>query len=128
MADPAAARAAAILLVDDEGVVRHPVAEGLRRFGHAVTEADSGEAARSILADPARPVDLLITDFSMPGIDGLELARLARELRPALPILLMSGREDLPAEGVQRVDRMLVKPFRRADLLAAVAALVDAAA
>ena len=125
MADPERVRSAALLLVDDEELVRPVVAAGLRRAGHDVLEAGSAERALDLLADPARVVDLLITDIRMPGMDGPELARRALALRPGLRVLFVSGSPDLPADAEALPGPLLLKPFRRPDLLAAIAVLLD---
>jgi len=79
-----------IMLVDDEPEVLAILAEGLRERGHKVVEAAGGLQALGILAaDPA--IELLVTDLSMPGIDGLTLIREARRLRPGLPAMLVTG-------------------------------------
>ena len=72
------------MVVDDNDAIRRLVVTLLRREGYEVLEADSGEQALRI---PAAFVDLLVTDFSMPGMLGLELAE---KLRPA-KVLFTSG-------------------------------------
>ena len=87
---PAIARACRLMLVDDEPEVLAILAEGLRERGHMVVEAGGGlQALGGLAADPA--IELLVTDLSMPGIDGLTLIREARRLRPGLPALLLTG-------------------------------------
>jgi CheY-like chemotaxis protein len=85
-----------ILCVDDEAV---PLT--LRRFvleksGFAVIPASSATEALDILN--AQVVDLVLTDLLMPGLSGLELARKIKERRPALPIILLSGVNELPED------------------------------
>ncbi|RAK58010.1 ATP-binding protein [Phenylobacterium deserti] len=115
-------RTGRLLLVDDDELVRTSTAELLREHGHIVSEASSAsEALKLLRADPQ--IDVLVTDYAMPGRTGGELLREARLLRPDLPALLITGyagaAEDVPAD----VDR-LGKPFRRAELLNRVAALL----
>ena len=87
---PASARACRLMLVDDEPEVLAILAEGLRERGHVVVEAGGGlQALGALAADPA--IELLVTDLSMPGIDGLTLIREAWRLRPGLPALLLTG-------------------------------------
>jgi signal transduction histidine kinase/ActR/RegA family two-component response regulator len=87
---PASARACRLMLVDDEPEVLAILAEGLRERGHMVVEAGGGlQALGALAADPA--IELLVTDLSMPGIDGLTLIMEARRLRPGLPALLLTG-------------------------------------
>ncbi|UVF19402.1 response regulator [Microvirga terrae] len=102
-----------ILLVDDDAEVRTVTAAYLTEMGHRVVEAADGSSALDILkAD--NHLDLLIADFAMPGMTGTDLADQAREIRPNLGILLVTGYADpkrLPESYL-----MLHKPFSRADL------------
>jgi len=80
----------AVLVVDDEALVREVGAELLIDLGFQVLEADSGEAALRILE--SRPdISLLFTDVRMPGMDGVELARRAALLNPRLKVIFVSG-------------------------------------
>lgn len=87
----APAVAARILLVEDEAATGRLVRVMLERAGYSVEVADGGQEALDLLAGPVATFDLLISDVVMPGIDGVELARRAREQWPALPVLLTSG-------------------------------------
>lgn len=111
-----------ILLVDDEDLVRDATAEMLRELGHSVVTAIGAEDALSQLSSGLE-VDLVITDYMMPRMDGAEFAARIREEQPDLPILVITGysgseeiASDLPRLG---------KPFGQADLAKAVARLVD---
>jgi two-component system, cell cycle sensor histidine kinase and response regulator CckA len=89
-----------VLLVDDDDSVRHMTALLLRRQGFPVREAASGEQALGILANPSIPLAILISDVRMPGMNGFELALIARGRRPGMPALLMSGYvDDLSLQG-----------------------------
>jgi signal transduction histidine kinase/ActR/RegA family two-component response regulator len=79
-----------ILLVDDEAIVRALTAEGLEAAGLAVLSAGGGPEALQLL-DSGAAADVLITDLSMPGMDGLALIREARRRRPELPAILLTG-------------------------------------
>jgi two-component system cell cycle sensor histidine kinase/response regulator CckA len=100
-----------ILLAEDELLLRMSAARGLERLGYRVRQAADGEAALARL-DEGRP-DLIISDIRMPGLDGLELARRARQRHPGLPVLLVTGFADeaaraaLPGADVG----VLEKPF-----------------
>jgi two-component system cell cycle sensor histidine kinase/response regulator CckA len=106
-----------ILLVEDDTAVRIVFERALRGGGHDVTAAAAAEPALELLQSP-KPFDILVSDVMMPGIDGVELAARARALRPALPIILVSGYAEMPlhraadAQGV----RFLSKPFTLAEL------------
>ena len=112
---------ARILLVEDEAPLRRLAERALTRAGYAVDAAADAEEAAGRFALPAPA--LLLSDVSLPGQDGLALARAARAAWPGLPVLLMSGYAeaalgtDLAAEGIG----FLGKPFGPAELLAAVA-------
>jgi signal transduction histidine kinase len=115
-------RRASILLVDDENLVRSATAEMLREMGHSVIEAATGSAALDCLNSGER-IDLLITDYLMPGMRGSELAEDARDIRPGLPVMLLTGYANL-AKGEAAGLPRLSKPFREADLARAVAGLL----
>ncbi|KQT63884.1 MULTISPECIES: response regulator [unclassified Pseudomonas] len=85
------ANASTILVVEDDDIVRMLIVDVLEELEYTVLEADDGNAALEILADPGNAIDLMMTDHGLPGMDGRELAEKARELRPALPILFASG-------------------------------------
>jgi len=113
-----------VLVVDDEAGVRNFMADALRGAGYnAVEAADVGVALRMLEADTP---DLLLTDYSMPGMNGLELAERGRAFDPRLRVLIVSGYADADRLGASAVrPALLRKPFDEAELLAAVrAALV----
>ena len=119
--DSASARPSdTVLLVDDHDLVRATTAEVLVDLGYRVIEARSGEDAIRLLADGLE-IDLMITDLLMPGLDGTELAALARARRPGLPVLLVSGQSD--PDGVPAELPCLTKPYRRTALADCLAAL-----
>jgi CheY-like chemotaxis protein len=112
----AAVPSATILLVDDDADVRAVTAESLRELGHDVIEGTDGPDALARLAEHDE-VALLLVDWSMPGMDGVEVARRARLLRPGLAVLLSTGY----AETGPLADRpagllVLKKPYRAQEL------------
>ncbi|MFO1141785.1 MAG: response regulator [Amaricoccus sp.] len=112
-----------ILIVDDDALIAMSTVDMLEDLGHEVLEANSGKRALEILSDVDR-VDLMITDYSMPKMNGMELATTARQLRPDLPILLATGYADLPAEpdiDLPRID----KPYHQERLAAGIAMAVQ---
>jgi CheY-like chemotaxis protein len=118
---------ATLIVVEDDGDVRDLAVAILRDAGYNVLQAMNGGIALVLLQQEI-PVDLLFTDIVMPGDpDGFELGRLAREMRPEIRILYTTGY----AGPVQRprhgplLGRILRKPYRRAELLAEVAELVN---
>ena len=79
-----------ILLVDDDAAVRRVTAEQLEEAGYAVLPADAGPAALALL-DAGEAVDLLVSDLSMPGMDGVAVIREAQRRRKGLPAILLTG-------------------------------------
>ena len=106
-----------VLLVEDEPMVRSVAERALTRHGYTVITAASGEDALEIIAKD-EPIDLLISDVVMPGMDGPTMVREARQSRPELKILFMSGyaeeqlRKSLDIENVN----FLPKPFSVVEL------------
>jgi two-component system cell cycle sensor histidine kinase/response regulator CckA len=106
-----------VLLVEDEPMVRSVAERALTRHGYTVITADNGEDALEIIARN-EPIDLLISDVVMPGMDGPTMVREARQSRPDLKILFMSGyaeeqlRKSIDIENVA----FLPKPFSVTDL------------
>lgn len=115
-----------ILLVDDDALVVASTASMLEDFGHDVIEADSGANALDILQNGHR-IDLLITDYSMPKMNGAQLAVAARKLRPDLPILLVSGYAELPQGADLKLPR-LGKPYQPEQLAAEITKVMKAPA
>lgn len=79
-----------ILVVEDDRVVRMLTVEVLEELGYRVFEAEDAPQALAIL-EGDEPLDLLMTDISLPGISGRQLMALARRLRPRIPVLFASG-------------------------------------
>jgi CheY-like chemotaxis protein len=109
-----------ILVVDDDLDVRELTVAFLKSVGYAVTAVESGRAALEILARGAS-VDLVLIDYAMPDLDGVETVRLVRAMRPGLPVLMMSGYADTAAlESEAGTSGILKKPFTLAELSARV--------
>lgn len=108
---PAAARAPRtghILVVDDEEMVRSLLVVMLKKLGYLVTIASSAREALHALEHDAANVSAVMLDLTMPEQDGSETFARIRELRPALPVIFMSGYE---ARSVPASDGFLHKPF-----------------
>ncbi|HEX4613364.1 MAG TPA: ATP-binding protein [Urbifossiella sp.] len=116
---PVAGRGRAVLLVEDEDAVRKLGRAALETAGYAVHEAANAEAALALL--PVIPViDLLVTDLTMPGMGGRDLARLVRAERPAVGVVFISGyHSDIGRLDAIPATVFLPKPFTPADLLRA---------
>ena len=80
-----------VLLVEDESPVRAFASRALQLRGFQVLEAESGEEALEVLANTACEVDIVVTDVVMPGLDGPSWVRQARETRPDLKVVFVSG-------------------------------------
>ena len=103
-----------ILIVEDEAMVRALTSAVLKRAGYAVLEAEDGVEGAAIFAKNFEKIDLLLTDISLPGLRGPDLARYARQLQPTVQILFMSGsiqfEEKSVADEIYR-SGCLEKPF-----------------
>ena len=120
-----AARPATVLLVDDEELVRIGTAEMLMDLGYSVIQAGSGVEALALLRGREADIDLLVTDYLMPGLSGADVAQEARRLRPELPALLMTGYTNLVQGPGAELPR-LAKPFRQVELASRLAELLEA--
>jgi len=123
-----------ILLIDDESDIRDSVATVLQREGFAVTTAKNAEIGLQALHEKA--FDLVISDIIMPGIDGVQAIRSIRDTHPDMRIIAISGGGNLGLTSYQPeaitttaylqaaieagANSVLTKPFRRADIIAAV--------
>jgi CheY-like chemotaxis protein len=114
-----------VLVVDDDPDLRAVAQDGLMSLGCDVLLADCGTSALEVLAShPA--VDLLMVDVRMAGMNGLELVRRARAMRPGLKALVMTGAADVPElTGSREATAMLRKPFRAADLAQGITAILS---
>lgn len=120
-----ATRSLDILLVDDEQLVRDGIAMLLRELGHRVVEAGGAAEALDKIQNGLQ-VDVVVTDYKMPRMDGAEMARRLHGWQPQLPVLLITGYSG-PAGDTVGLAR-LAKPFRQADIARALAKLVPAEA
>lgn len=118
---------ARILVAEDDDAMRQFLAVALARSGHEVVAVGDGESAsRNIEQDD---YDLLLADIRMPGVDGLQLARAARDRQPLLPILLITGyaAEALNARDLIEKDvRVFSKPFHLHEIIRQVSHLLAA--
>jgi nitrogen-specific signal transduction histidine kinase/CheY-like chemotaxis protein len=116
---------ACCLVVDDDPQVREMIRDILSNVGHKVVVAvDGSDGVEKFKADSS--IDLVITDLAMPKLNGLQLARVCKTLRPSVPVVMLTGwgvllTEDELAE--HGVDEVLSKPVRMDQVLGAVAAV-----
>ncbi len=114
-----------ILLVEDEGNIASIVSKGLREEGFEVSVAPDGNIGLQMAEDNS--YDLYIIDIMLPGINGLELCRLIRKAKDNRPILMLTalGTTDNIVTGFESgADDYMVKPFKFAELLARIRALI----
>ena len=115
---PTPLEAKALLVVDDDPLVLANTVAMLEDDGHAVSGAASGREALELVRS-GQEFDLLITDYLMPGMNGLKLAVAVSDLRPGLPVLLVSGYAQLSPDEVCNLP-ILSKPFDQVELAEAV--------
>ena len=117
-----------VLVVEDEGAVRDQAVLVLESYGYAVLDAADGQAALEISRDHRGPIDLLLTDVIMPGLNGRELADLLQPERPNMRVLFMSGYtgDAIESHGVLAPGvAFMPKPFTLEDLLRKVRQVLD---
>jgi ligand-binding sensor domain-containing protein/signal transduction histidine kinase/CheY-like chemotaxis protein len=120
-------RGYSILLVEDDALVAQVVQGQLQARGHAVTHA--AHALDALAAAQAKAFDLALLDLDLPGIDGIELARLLRSLGHPLPLLALTARTDPQAEPMALAAGMegfLRKPIEGERLARAIAGVLEA--
>ena len=110
-----------VLVADDELTTRLVLKAALEKSGFDVVQAVDGEEALALL-DAAGPFDLMVTDYAMPGLSGLDLIDAARRRKPRMPVLMVTGYADNGRESAD-VPR-LQKPFLPAELVDRVQALI----
>ena len=108
------------MVVDDDELVRESVAAMLEELCEQVYQASDGVEGLEVLADHP-DIGLIVTDISMPRLDGLTFAHQARRMHPELKVLFVSGLQHPPAS-----EKFLLKPFMRGAFVSAVQRLLAA--
>jgi CheY-like chemotaxis protein len=120
-----------VLVVEDDPAVAELTVNLLERFGYTVLQAPDADTALDLCHRRGeQPVDLLLSDVIMPGMDGAQLADQIRTLWPEVRVLFMTAysEEALREQGVDNLDPELVlKPFKPLDLVERVRNVLDAA-
>ena len=122
---PTLSAVATVLLAEDDIGIAQPLSRALQREGHEVVVVGDGHSALA-RADQDE-VDLLVLDLGLPGMDGLDVCRRLRRVRPDVPVLMLTARTDEVdfVVGLDAgADDYVAKPFRLAELLARVRALL----
>lgn len=113
-----------ILLVEDDLAVVRLLERGLTLYGYRCLEAGTGEEGVRLALEEA--VDLVLLDISLPGLGGVEVLRRIRDQKPALPVMMLTARDDIAAKvGTLEsgADDYLTKPFVFEELLARIRTL-----
>ena len=110
---------ATVLVVDDQEEVREVSVSHVETLGYRAIPAGSGKGALEIF-DGGAPIDLLLADFAMPGMSGIELARTVRRKRPNLPVVIVTGYADIGETKDLEGMLLLKKPYRLDDLAATI--------
>jgi CheY-like chemotaxis protein len=113
-----------ICVCDDERPIMQLCVMVLEALGHAVDGYTRGEEALARLE--ARPADILVVDYKMPGLNGVEVVRRARALHPKLRVIMITGHgtPDIIAEARSAgVETIVLKPFTPTELMEAVAGI-----
>ncbi|WP_313328666.1 hybrid sensor histidine kinase/response regulator, partial [Stutzerimonas balearica] len=127
LAQPPEADGETVLVIEDEVAVRMLVIEVLRELGYQVLEASDAPSAMPFIESDRR-IDLVVSDVGLPGLNGRQLADLARQHRPTLKVLFITGyvpsaeqRKDFLAPGMD----MLAKPFNIDELASRIRQLIE---
>src|SRR6266436_6983968 len=112
---------ARIIVIDDQEPIRRVVRRALEKEGHEVLEASDGELGIALLE--REPVDVVITDIFMPGMDGIQTLREIRKRFPAIKVIAMSGGDSTGMMDLRRdaellgAVKSLLKPFNARDIV-----------
>jgi len=123
-----ASRSETVLLVEDEIAFREMTAELLRKAGYTVLEAADGPTAISLSNEYVEPIDLLLTDLILPGLNGREVANRISDSRPEIKVVYMSGytAPSIINQGLLEPTVVLLpKPFTRVTLLSRLRRVLD---
>lgn len=118
---------ATILIVEDEPLINDMLADLMHDSGFSTIQAESAEEAVPYLTDDGQRIDLMMSDVALPGMDGHELLNVARDYRPELKVLFITGN---PADEVLREDikdentELVTKPFRTTEVTEQVSAML----
>jgi CheY-like chemotaxis protein len=104
-----------VLVVDDEPLIRWAIAATLSELGYTVVEAGDGKSALEVVAEAARPVDVILLDYRLPDSDNLTLLSTIRRMAPTSQVIMMTalGTPDLVKGALERgACRVMNKPPR----------------
>jgi DNA-binding response OmpR family regulator len=125
MTSPSEGHQPAVLVVEDDELVRDAIARTLSHEGYLVLTAPTGHDAVGLLQGAAEPVDVVLLDVHLPDVSGVDLCARLRELTPGLPVVICSGEAE-PGEVARLLElgagRYFRKPVTPDELLATVEA------
>jgi CheY-like chemotaxis protein len=105
-----------ILVVDDNDLFRGVISQILSRLGYEVSSADSGEKGLGVFL--RNEFDMVLSDYDMPGMDGVALACSIKKVSPRTPVVIMTGvgKETVLSRKSTAVDEVISKPFTLAEI------------
>lgn len=114
-----------ILIIDDDPTARSVVSEMLSMLGHEVSTADSGEKGLRIFFK--NNFDVVVSDYEMPGMNGVALSARIKAWSPSTPVVLITGagKGAILSQKAASVDRILFKPFNLSEIDKAIRSLSD---
>ncbi|MCH7849920.1 MAG: response regulator transcription factor [Planctomycetes bacterium] len=114
-----------VLVVEDDSAIRRGLVDALSFAGYSVTESRDGSDAVQLALE--MPIDLVLLDVMLPGVDGFAILKQLRQAKPTLPVIMVTARgaEDDRVHGLRGgADDYVVKPFSAKELLARVEAVL----
>ena len=114
-----------ILIIDDDPTARSVVSEMLSMLGHEVSTADSGEKGLRIFFK--NNFDVVVSDYEMPGMNGVALSARIKAWSPSTPVVLITGagKGTILSQKAASVDRILFKPINLSEIDKAIRSLSD---
>lgn len=109
-----------VLVIDDEELIRILTESFLEQLGYTVLLADCGEEATEIFRENSDRIQLVLSDITMPGIDGIETIRQLRKISPGLKAIISSGYSSEKIDSLPRDTVFLAKPYSINELKAAI--------
>jgi two-component system, cell cycle sensor histidine kinase and response regulator CckA len=112
-----------VLVIDDEELIRILTENFLEQLGYKVLLADCGEDAVEIFREKSSQIQLVISDITMPGIDGIETVRQLRQIDPGIRAIISSGYSNERIDSFPEKTVFLPKPYSISELQAAIKAI-----
>ena len=120
---------ACVVVIDDQEPIRRIVRRALEQAGHQVLDAEDGELGLQLLERP--PVDVVVSDIFMPGMDGIQMLRQIRKQFPAVKVIVMSGGDSSGMLDLRRdaellgAVKSLAKPFTTHEIVTIVNSVLE---